>query len=93
MVLSLMDPTLGPPDATRRSELQAVSLRGRRVGLLDNGKAGAAELLAAAGEILRRDFGVADVLVVRKPDMSRPAPDAVLDALAEVDAALTGVGD
>ncbi|MCL8207534.1 MAG: hypothetical protein K6V97_05610 [Actinomycetia bacterium] len=92
-MVTLVDPTLGPEVGAGRPTVGLGSLRGRRVGLLDNGKAGAAELLAAAGEILRRDYGVAEVVAVRKPDMSRPAPAAVLDALAGVDAVLSGVGD
>ena len=68
--------------------------RGRVIGLLDNSKWNAGKLLAALGERLRREHGVADVVVRKKPTFSRPADEKLLAELGETcDAVVTAIGD
>ncbi len=69
------------------------TLNGKRIGLLDNTKKNAGLLLKAAGEILQRDHGVAEVRAYRKISSSPGAPAATLDALAACDAVINAYGD
>lgn len=69
------------------------SLAGSRVGLLDNGKKGTALIFDNLERILKREFGVLEVIRERKPDFSRPAPSDVLAKLTKADTVISGVGD
>ena len=75
------------PLARRRA-----SLRGLRVGILDNSKPNADVLLGRVAELLVERTGAGPVAVWRKPGASRPAE--VIDELAaSCDVALTGSAD
>jgi hypothetical protein len=93
MPIIVLDPTVAPsaPAATLAPAL--ASLAGKRVGLLDNGKVNVARFLDHLEDVLRTEHAVADVLRRRKPNMSAPAPDAVLAELAACDAVVSAVGD
>ena len=68
--------------------------RDRVIGILDNGKWNAGKLLAGIGDRLRRDHGVDNIIVRKKPTFSRPADGALLAELAEAcDAVVTAIGD
>jgi len=69
------------------------SLRGRRIGLLDNTKKNADILLRAVGEILQAEHGVAEVIYRRKIGSSPAAPAEMLDELAACDAVINAYGD
>jgi len=69
------------------------TLKGKRIGLLDNTKKNADLLLKAAGEILQREFGVAEVIYRRKISSSPGAPAEMLDELAGCDAVINAYGD
>lgn len=69
------------------------SLQGCRVGLLDNGKIRVRELLDCMEELLRSEYGVAEVVRLRKPDASRPAPQEVVAEMAGCEAVIAAVGD
>lgn len=69
------------------------TLRGARIGLLDNTKKNADRLLAAVGEILVRDHGVIELVSRRKISSSPAAPDEMLDELARCDAVINAYGD
>lgn len=69
------------------------TLNGKKVGLLDNTKKNADLLLKAAGEILGREYGVAEVIYRRKTSSSPGAPPAMLDELAGCDAVINAYGD
>lgn len=64
------------------------------VGLVDNGKANAAELLKKVADRLAEKHPGLQFKYYRKPELSKPAPPALLDQLAaECDVALVGIGD
>ena len=68
-------------------------LRGKTVGLLDDGLPFADALLDRIGELLQEKYGVAKVLKYPKPNLSLPSPGPLLDKLKlEVDFAVVGVG-
>ena len=69
------------------------SLEGAVVGLLDNAKIGTRGFYDHLEAILRTRYGVREVIRRRKPDSSRPVPDAILGELSAADAIVSGVGD
>jgi hypothetical protein len=90
----LLDPT-GQASAQKVTLApRPVSLRGCRLGLLDNTKPNARRLLDEVGALLAAEFGVASVVRRSKPTMSLPGPDTLLDEMArECDAVVVAVGD
>jgi hypothetical protein len=93
MRIRVLDPTAEEAAVTTTSAAQLASLEGRTVGLLDNGKIRVRELLDHVEEILRSQYGVAQVLRVRKPDASRPAPPEIMANLKRCEAIISAVGD
>ncbi len=70
------------------------SLRGKRIGFLDNTKANFAELARQFGDVLLQRFGAEAVVIRRKANAATPAPDEIIEALAkECDVVFTGSGD
>lgn len=79
-----------------RGELAArpASLKGLRLGLLDNSKPNADVLLEAVLEELREELEPAAVIRRRKPGAGVPGPPSLLEELAaECDAVVVAVGD
>ena len=74
MGIRVFDPTAEDTASTGMGAARLPSLEGRTIGLLDNSKFHVRELLDHVEEILRTQYGVAEVLRRRKPDASRPAP-------------------
>jgi hypothetical protein len=70
------------------------SLRGKRVGLLDNSKSKAGKMLDAVAAILNAEYGFADIVRQRKPSASKPAtPEAIEELANTCDLVVVGVGD
>lgn len=70
------------------------SLAGKRVGLLDNSKSRAGQMLDAVVDILQRQYGFAEIVRRRKPSASKPADAKMLEELANsCDLVIVGVGD
>ena len=70
------------------------TLRGKRIGVLENRKPNADILLAQIAELLREKYGVADVVLRAKDGSDAPASDSLLDELARTcDAVICGTGD
>jgi hypothetical protein len=94
MSFTVFDPTEGPMAKAFTPAPRSASLAGKIVGILDNGKPGSDLLLREVQELLRREAGVADFVLLRKASAYRPAPDEQLDDLARrVDAVVAGIGD
>ncbi|MCX7623876.1 MAG: hypothetical protein N2Z82_09015 [Thermomicrobium sp.] len=91
----LVDPTGQTGLATKaRAARTRRSLRGARVCLIDNGKKNADLLLRAIGDLLRERYGVAEVVLHRKPNASVPIDASAVAELAErCDFAIAAVGD
>ncbi len=66
------------------------SLEGIRLGMLDNGKEFAAEVLEAIGEIMKKDYGVAQIVPWRKGFPSKAAP-FIAEIAETCDAVVNGV--
>jgi hypothetical protein len=92
--LTLLDPLTAARPAHVTRARRPRSLRGKRVGLLANGKANSQEFLTALGALLRERHGARPVEIVGKPSASRMAPADTLDQLAaQCDVVVTAVGD
>ncbi len=92
-MLVVLDPTVGEEARSLAPALRLDTLRGKRVGLMSNGKPMADVFLRHLAELLEHRYGVEWELAV-KPDPSRIAPRALLDSLsAKTHAIITGVGD
>ena len=93
MSIRVLDPTVNAAPAKARATASLLSLAGRTIALLDNGKTNVRPLLDHMEMILRSEHGVRDVIRLRKPDFSRPAPAPVLAAMEGCDAVISAVGD
>jgi hypothetical protein len=93
MSIRVLDPTVETALAKAGATTTLTSLAGRTIGLLDNGKLNVRPLLDHMEKLLRSQYGVRDVVRLRKPDFSRPAPAPVLAAMQGCDAVISAVGD
>jgi hypothetical protein len=93
--------TLFDPTAPRREAEDAPGtaktlsgLAGKVVGFIDNAKPNFALLADDLGELLKAKYGVARVIVRRKPSASVPAKPEIIEELSrECDVVITGSGD
>ena len=91
--MKVLDPTPeGQAEATPPAPALG-GLAGARIGLLDNGKIRVDRFCDFVEEILRAEYGVADVVRRRKRNASAPAPREVMGDLLGCDAVISAVGD
>jgi hypothetical protein len=91
--ITVYDPTAQPRASAARMAPRPDDLRGKTVGILDNGKANAGLLMGSVAELLKRQAGVADVIVRRKPVAGPAAPQVIADFKKECAAVLVGSAD
>jgi len=92
MTIRVLDPRVYPDREPLALAPAVASLDGATLGLLDNTKIGTARFYEHLEALLRKR-GIREFVRRRKPDASRPAPVALLDELATVDAIVSGIGD
>jgi len=90
----ILDPTVEP----RRQPLTYVarpdSLKGKRIGLVENTKFNSDRLLQKIGDILKNEYGAAEARMWRKHNSSVPAHQEIIDdAKRTVDVVVAGIGD
>jgi hypothetical protein len=90
--MKLYDPTAEPRAISAQLASRLTTLQGKRVGILDNGKANAGTLMLAVAKVLQERYGVGEIIKREKPVAGPPRPE-VLDALAQADFALVGSAD
>jgi hypothetical protein len=91
--LGFVDPTAGSDKQQIALAPRPTDLAGKVVGLLDNTKEQADIILQTIGDALRQQYGVARVIMRRKEHYSKPAAEALIDAMAqEVDVAIAALG-
>jgi hypothetical protein len=93
MVLQVLDPTNETAPPLGQSAPRPVSLAGRTVGVISNGKEGTKGFFAHLDHLLREEFGVADVVLRVKSNFSAPADRHIIDEIARWHAVVTGIGD
>jgi hypothetical protein len=70
------------------------SLRGKRMGLLDNSKSKAGKMLDTVAAILNAQYSFSNIVRHRKPSASKPAaPEAITELATSCDLVVVGVGD
>ena len=94
--MPILDPTGSSQE--KRCELaprRLLTLDGARLGLLDNSKLNAADLLAAVGELLKERYAIKSVMVRTKGrGFSYPVEDRIADEMAEqCDVVIAAIGD
>lgn len=97
MTQAIIDPTAGRrrgPAAQPHPADRLDSLRGLRIGLLENTKRNAAAILDSIGSELETADGVSSLRRYRKENFAFPLPGEMVEQIAaECDAVVIGVGD
>ena len=92
MTIRLYDPTAEPRAIDAKLAPRLADLSGKRIGILDNGKANAGILMLAVAKVLQERYGAGEIIKRNKPVAGPPAPE-ILEALAQCDLALVGSAD
>jgi len=79
----LVDPTTQPLATLFHGAPRLSDLTYKRLGLIDDSKENAQELLEEITAVLRQRFGIAHVVYHRKPSASKPAAPEVIQELAQ----------
>ena len=89
----LVDPTTQPQMARFAGAPRLRDLTKKRIGLIDDSKENAQELLAELVAVLHQRFGIAEVVAHRKPSASKPAtPEAIAELAQACDYAIVAIG-
>jgi hypothetical protein len=89
----LVDPTTQPLVPTFTLAPRLRDLANKRLGLIDDSKENAKELLEEIVTVLHERFGVTKVQYHRKPSASKPAAPEVIQGLAQTcDYAIVAIG-
>ena len=92
--MRLYDPTSSGPQRTLSRAAPMANLDGKTIGILENGKLNAVEMLRELAALFEARHGCRVEAVYSKSNASAPAPEGVLPkAAAEVDFLITGLGD
>ncbi len=92
--MRLYDPTSSGPKRTLRRAPPLASLEGKTIGVLENGKLNAAEMLGEVALLFKERHGCTIGAVYSKSNASAPAPkETLVQAAREVDFLITGLGD
>ena len=92
--MRLYDPTSSGPERTLFRAAALPALEGKTIGILENGKLNAVEMLREVAALFEARHGCTVRAVYSKSNASAPAPDGVLArAAGEVDFLITGLGD
>ena len=92
--MRLYDPTSSGSERTLFRAPPLSSLEGRTIGILENNKLNAIELLREVAALFEARHGCTVRPVWHKSNASAPAPAGTLaDAVGQVDFLITGLGD
>ena len=90
----ILDPTSPPLAVDARLATRPLDLNGKVLGLLNNSKPNAANLLDAVGELLSERYQFSEVIRGSKPNASTPCPEQIVKELASnCDVLVTSNGD
>lgn len=91
--MDVLDPTAEADPLPVAPAPRLESLRGRRIGLLSNGKTGSAPFFDHLEGLLRRQWQAESILRLTKTNYSAPAEADLVRELARCHLVITGVGD
>ena len=90
----VLDPTSPPLAVNASLATRPLDLNGKVLGLLNNSKLNAANLLDEVGELLSQRYQFAKVIKGSKPNASTPCPEAIVkEFAASCDVLVTSNGD
>ena len=93
-MIELLDPTREIGSGEMNYAPRPDSLRGKRVGLIENTKYNSDRVLEFIGEILREEYGVESTKMYHKRYSSVPAHEEIIrDLTKNCDLMIAGVGD
>lgn len=93
-MMELMDPTREAAGTEPTYADRPASLKGKRIGLVQNTKFNSDNILKRIGDILVRDHGAASYKMYNKRYSSVPAHDEIIrDIVQNCDVMVAGVGD
>lgn len=93
MTIQVLDPSSEANVEIGTLAPRLTSLRGKTIGFISNGKEGTKGFFHHAENILREQYGAAEVVVRVKSNFSAPADPHIVAEVPQWDAALTGLGD
>ena len=89
----LVDPTTSPVVPSFVAAPRLSDLKNKRIGLIDDSKENAKELLNIIADVIEEKFGVESVCYHRKPSASKPAdPEVISNMTNECDFAIVAIG-
>ncbi len=92
--MQLYDPTVAGPERNYVRAAALDSLEGKTIGVLENSKLNAADMLHEIAALFEQRHGCTIAPVFSKKNASAPAPGETLQAVAkDVDFLITGLGD
>ena len=92
--MQIYDPTVAGPERHSVRAAALNSLDGKTIGILENGKINAVNLLRETAVIFEARNGCTVVPIFSKTNASAPAPaETLAEASAKVDFLITGLGD
>lgn len=91
--MRILDPTYESTVAVLEPAKRAATLEGAVVGVISNGKEGTRPFFGHLEDHLRRELGVARVVLRTKSSYSASAETEILDEATQWAAVFTGLGD
>ncbi len=92
--MEILDPTVEATTQPIAYVDRPGTLKGKRIGLIENTKYNSDKLLQRIGEILKADYGASETRMFRKHNSSVPAHEEIIqEARKTCDAIVAGVGD
>jgi len=93
-MIELLDPTTEAATQTVAYAPRPGALAGKRVALVENTKFNSDKLLLKIGDVLKREYGVAETKLYHKKNASVPAHEEIIaDITKTCDVMVAGIGD
>jgi hypothetical protein len=93
MDLRVLDPTNEVIPPVGQPAPRLTMLTGKTIGFISNGKEGSKGFFAHLDQMLRTEFGVANVITRVKSNYSAPADPHIAAEITSWDAVISGIGD
>jgi hypothetical protein len=93
-MIELLDPTVEAAKQPIAYVDRPGSLKGKRIGLIENTKYNSDKLLVRIGEILKAEYGASETRLFRKHNASVPAHEEIIQEVRKSgDVIVAGIGD
>jgi hypothetical protein len=93
-MIELLDPTTEAAAQALTYVARPDTLAGKRIALIENTKFNSDKLLLKIGDLLKQEFGAAEVKLYHKKNASVPAHEEIVeDIVKSCDLVVAGIGD